>query len=222
METKTRATMDETQARKLADTAFRFLLQMDMVTKASGIANAVIYGPKYNESLWSNPSHWLKAAVLDQYTIVGSRIALECFFDLIYTADRRERMPGKSKFKTFRKWVVIEGNPYKYFVGHIIKAFEFDREHRQREVHGTSQFAQKILRLEMPDSTERNTPLILQNVLINTWGPLVQTMNNCKPSSISVFEGLGSFSKEYFDSINDSESFDQFIQDIVDQRLSGG
>jgi hypothetical protein len=212
--------MDDQTKRRLADAAFRFLLQFDFLMVSSGITNAVVYGENYHVSLWCSPNHWMRAAVLDQYQIVASRIALECFFDLIYVADRGKRMPVRSKFKAFRKWITQKHNPYKYFVGHIIQAFEFDREHRQREVHGTSRFAQCLLRLQIPDSDERNISHQLTNVLLSVWRPFIEILDGKRPSSISVFDSCDEFATKYFESHDDPDSFDDFICNLLSERMS--
>lgn len=209
----------ESHQRRLVDAAFRFLLQVDMLLVCGEITNSVVYGPGYTENRWSSPSHWMRSAVLSQYEIVASRIALECFFDLIYIADRNERMPGDSKFKEFRKWIVRDSNPYKYFVGHIIQGFEFDRQHRQQEVHGTSRFAQCLLRLQIPDTNELNVSNQLTNVLIGVWHPFVELFDGKQPAGIAVFENLKDFPFEYFQSQDDPNSFDQFIVELLANRL---
>lgn len=213
--------LDEKKARRLADSAFRFLVQMDMLSVSSGISNQVIDGRNYSEAAWQSPKHQLKAAVLDQYQIVASRIALECFFDLIHIADCGERMSsGNGKFKAFRKWVTKPGNPYKYFVGDIIKAFDFDQYYRQKEVHGTSRFPQNLLRLEFPDSEERNISLRLTNILLNVWKPLIQILNETQPNSISIFEEDNGFAELYFSSLKKPENFEAFVKQILEDRFN--
>jgi hypothetical protein len=212
--------MAEPHQRRLVDAAFRFLMQSDLLNVSAGIANAVIYDQNYSNALWASPRHWMRAAVLGQYEIVASRIALECFFDLIYIADQGDRMPGKSKFKAFRTWIVQKNNPYKYFVGHIVRGFEFDREHRQKEVHGTSRFAQSLLRLEIPDSDELNISNQLTNVLLSVWAPFIQILQGNRPSSIDVFDTLQDFPTKYFDAEHNPDSFDQFIVDLLADRFT--
>lgn len=209
---------DETQ-RKLADCAFRFLLQMDLLSVSSGISNDVLYGPSYSEESWKSPKYWMKSAVLKQYSIVASRIALECFFDLIYMADLGKRMDGDSKFKEFKKWILKDKNPFIYFVGHIIKAFEFDRTHRQKEVHGTSRFARSLLTLHKPDFSESNIHHQLTNVLLKIWQPLLQILDGQKPTSISVFDSCDSFATKYFESHSDPNSFVEFIRALMSDKM---
>ncbi len=220
MATKIVASKDEAAKRKLADCAFRYLLQMDLVSVALGISNKVVYGPHYHERIWNSPLHWMRAAALDQYCIVASRIALECFFDLIFMADSGERMAGDSKFKIFKKWILKEQNQFVYFVGHIIRAFEFDRIHRQKEVHGTSRFARSLLTLHKHDHAESNIPNQLTNVLLSVWQPLLQILDNQKPGSIAVFDSCDEFAKRYFEHYSDPASFSQFVRDIIGDKMS--
>jgi len=222
METSSIHDKEEIQQRQIADAAFRFLLQLDMLSVSSGITNKIIYGPDYNEENWKKPLHWIRASVLGQYEIIASRIALECFFDLIYILHQGKRMPGRSKFSRFRTWVSEPENPYKYFVGHIIHAFDFDRKHRQKEVHGTSRFANCLLRLQVPDSEERNIPLQLTGTLMNVWRPLIEILNGKQPSCISVFSSCDDFASKYFESLKnpETETFDAFVQNLLTRHMS--
>ncbi|MGL4488681.1 MAG: hypothetical protein ACRCU5_04465 [Rhizobiaceae bacterium] len=222
LKTKVATIKTDEQQRRLADAAFRFLLQIDFLYVASGIKNDTVYGSGFDEMLLSQPLHRMKSAAIDQYQIIASRIALECFFDLIYMIDRGKRMPpvSKSKFKSFRNWVLEDGNPYKYFVSHIIKGYDFDRNHRQREVHGTSRFAREILRLEQPTQNEEDATLELFKVILNVWHPLITLMNGEKPQGMVVFHGLEDFSRRYFQSHADIEAFDDFVSDLIRNRMT--
>jgi hypothetical protein len=212
--------LDEEVQRRIADATFRFLLQLDLLSVSSGIANREVFGPHYSDDRWASPLHWMKSAVLDQYQIIGSRVALECFFDLMHLVDRGTRMSGDRKFKAFRRWVLEEGNPFSYFVGHIVKAFSFDREHRQAEVHGTSRFARAILTLQKPTGEEQNLPLQLTNVLLSVWHPFLEILDGKKPSSIAVFDGTDNFAKRYFESHEDPEGFAQFLRGLITDRMT--
>ena len=219
LETNIIGKKSELEQRQILDAGFRFLLQMELVEVSSGIANTVVYSSDYTELKWNSPAHWMKAAVLDQYQTIASRISLECLFELFYLIDKNERIKGKSKFKAFRKWILEEDNPYQYFVGHIIEAFHFDRKHRQAEVHGTSRFAQSLLRLQVPDSEERNISNQLTNILLSVWRPLIEILNGSNPSSISVFKSVENFPSKYFEKKNGEEGFQTFIEDIINEKL---
>lgn len=212
--------LGEKRARKLVDAAFRYLLQMDMLSSNLGMMNEMIYRHEKSNS-WQSPRHWTRAAALKQYQIVASRIALECFFDLMHIADRGERMSGNSKFKAFRKWVLATSTPYKYFVGHIIQAFEYDRNLRQKEVHGTSRFSQSILKLEKPDSAELNDFMELYNILLSVWKPLIQIMNDEKLSGI--FNNVGwseNFALEHVESKEYPAEFEAFVKQLIEGRFN--
>ncbi len=220
METKKIRAKDEQYKRRVADAAFRYLLQMDLVSVSAGIANKIVFGPEYTEDRWKSPAHWMRFAVLDQYSIIASRIALECFFDLIFMIGRGERMSGDKKFKEFKKWILADKNPFVYFVGHIVSAFEFDRTHRQKEVHGTSRFARSLLTLHKPESDELNISNQLTNVLLSVWQPLIEILNEQRPSSIAIFDVSGEFAKQYFSSHSDPESFSEFVRELISTKMT--
>jgi hypothetical protein len=219
METKIIRDKGEQFKRRVADSAFRFLLQMDLLSVSAGITNMVVYRPEYTEEQWKSPLHWMRVAVLDQYNIIASRIALECFFDLIFVAVRGERMPGDKKFRAFKKWILADRNPFVYFVGHIVSAFEFDRTHRQKEVHGTSRFARSLLTLHKPDTKELNISNRLENVLLSVWQPLIEILNEKKPSSIATFDSSREFARQYFGSLSDPESFSEFVRELITTKM---
>jgi hypothetical protein len=213
--------LNDSEKISLVDGSFRYLLQMDLIGCAGGFSNALLYNSTYDEiKSWKSPNFRLRDAAIKQYEIVASRIALECFFDLLSLAFNKKRLEGKSKFKSFKKFVLQQENPSKYFVGHVIKAFQFDRDHRQNEVHGTSRFAKSILRLEVPTYEENNLSLGLVNILLGVWTPFLQIMNDEKPNSISVFTGLENFAENYFKSLTAEINFDSFIESLIENNLS--
>lgn len=221
LETKAATQLDEEGKKKLADIAFRFLLQLDLLIVASGIGNKVLYGRAYTDSQWASPAYQMRNAVLGQYQIVASRIALECFFELIHVAHKKKRMDGKSKFRAFKKWVAEPDNPYRYFVGHIIEAFVFDREHRQREIHGTSRFPQRILRLEKPDIQESTKIFDLTNILLNVWSPLIKVMNGKKPNSLPIFDSTEDVADKYFQAEPQDKEFEAVLIDLLERKRQG-
>ena len=205
--------------RRVADATFRFLFQLDLDSVSSGIGNRELYNPAYSEASWRRPSFWLKHSVLAQYQIICSRIALECFFDLLYLIDTGERAMGKSKFRAVRKWITRPGNAFAYFVIHVVNAFEFERKHRQAEVHGTSRFPRFILCLSKPDTQDLNLQHKLTNILLNIWGPLIEIANEQKPKQIATFGDNDSeqFAKLYF--LDDDQSFRDFAERLLESRL---
>ena len=220
MATKTVASKNEESKRKLADCAFRYLLQMDIVSVSSGISNREVYGTSYHENIWNSPLHWMKVASLNQYSIVASRIALECFFDLIYMASCGKRVPGDRKFKAIKNWILKDNPPFVYYVGHIVAAFEFDREYRQHEIHGTSRFKSSLLTLHKPEFLESNISNQLTNILLNVWEPLLKILDGEEPTGMSVFNSCNDFAIRYFERHSDPDGFSQYVRELIKNKMS--
>ncbi len=220
METSLISCKDEQTKRRLADCAFRYLFQMDLVLASLGIWNRISPDYDYTQAYWSSPTYWLRTAALDQYHIIGSRIVLECFFDLIYIVDTGKRMDGKSKFGTFKKWIKEskgKDNPYIYFVGHIARAYEFDRDYRQKEVHGTSRFVHSILKLQKPDSSESDMKFQLTNILSNIWPRLLEILDGNEPNCIGGVDE--EFANRYFSRKENPDDFFSFVCKLMDEKF---
>lgn len=198
---------NEETRRDLAYCAFRYLLQMDLDLSASGISNLV--SSVYMEDQWTSPLYWINSAVLNQYKIIASRIALECFINLIYVAHFNKEMDGDSKFRGFKTWISQSDstNPYIYFIPHIISALKFTRDYRDKEIHGSSRFARSLLRLGKPTSHEQDIQHQLSRTLSQIWPPLLEILNGRKPNSIGGFDSsCEEFAWKYLDSIGDDKS----------------
>ncbi len=172
--------------RKIAYLCFSYLIQFDLGQVGLGISNLVLYRG-FEESKWQSPLFRLKHAALDQYQIVTSRMAFEVFIDLLHVLETGERIETKkSKLRAFKKWLLEPKNPFNYFAHVLIVAYNFDREQRTPEVHGTSKFPRKMLCLQPPSSDEQNNPLHLTNALLNAWLPLLEILNGNRPSSMQI------------------------------------
>jgi hypothetical protein len=200
---------DEKLRRRIADAAYRFLLQMDLVSVASGISNQIMFGAKYSEACWASPWYQMRTAVLGQYRIVASRIALECFFELIHLIDVGERIEGDSKFAKIKRWIQRKSNRFAYFIGHISVAYSFDRDSRQREIHGTSRYAHSVMSLKIPDPEEMNIPNDLESILLNVWSPLLKLLNN---EEIEVVTGPIEFAQLYWGRHSNPEAFEAYVK----------
>lgn len=220
MKTSRVAAMDDTTARGVAYCAFRYLLQQDLLSVGLGIANRELFGPDYDEARWRSPLFRMRAAMLDQYGIVASRIALECFFQLLHMVWTGTEMRGRSKFGAFRKWVLEEGNPFVYFIGLVIDAHEYDRKHRTGEVHGTSKFAKSLLTLATPDSSDLDVPVRLTGALLSTWEPVIQILNGEEPATIAVFASSSEFGAKYFSRTSDPAEFRRYITKLTSELLA--
>ncbi|MCX6348031.1 MAG: hypothetical protein NTV79_00805 [Candidatus Aureabacteria bacterium] len=182
----------DAERRYLVHLFFSFLVQMEMCEVASGIENLFLYDATYHElESWRSPAFRLRHAALWQYQILGSRVAMEIFMDLIHAIDTGKRLnSSKSTFSAFRKWLCNVDNPFVYFAHVLIAAFRFDRKHRTPEAHGSSRVPRRLLLLQVPESKELNEPLQLTNVLSSIWPPLKAILDGRKAQSISLIPGL--------------------------------
>jgi hypothetical protein len=211
--------LPEVQQRRSVDSAFRFLLQMDLCSMASGNMNAICFNRGYSDASWHSPGFQIAHASFVQYRIVGSRIALECFFDLLHILDKGERLPGKRKFKAFRQWMLKDKSRFVYFLGHIVAAHRFDREQRTPEVHATSALVRRILEMRKPDDRVQQATFDLSNVLLSVWQPMLRIMNRERPTTISIFDDAPNFAAAYFGRDDAPESFDGMVRELAERMV---
>jgi hypothetical protein len=177
----------ETEQRKIAYVCFSYLVQLQMESVASGMTNKILYAEKYTEQDWLSPVFRLREGALRQYSTISSRIAFEIFIDLLHIIDTGERLSvKKSKLKSFRGWLKNVNNKFHYFAHVLLAAYEFDRGLRTPEVHGASRLPRRFLTLQMPEFQELNENNKLINTLMNVWRPLIDLLNNVRPTYMHV------------------------------------
>lgn len=187
MATKTISEKTDQEQRKIAYKTFSFLIQLDMGSISIGMQNATLYGPQFSDEKWQSPVFRLKHAVLTQYKVISSRMSFEVFMELLHLIRTGNKIrDGKSKINAFRKWLCAVDNPFHYFAHVLLLAYQFDREQRSPEIHGTSKFPRKLLTLANPSSDDLNEPLQLTNALLNSWNPLIEILNGNRPSSMNI------------------------------------
>jgi hypothetical protein len=180
---------DPIHQRRIAHLCFAFLAQMEMNSVALGIGNQVIYDSAFNENSWRLPTLRLGHAALWQYQVVGTRIAFEVFIDLLHVVETGDRLETrKSKLGAFRRWLKSSDNRFHYFAHILLEAYRFDRQVRTPEVHGTSRLPKQMLTLVAPSSDEQNAKLRLGNVLLSVWAPLIEILNERRPTGMTVFD----------------------------------
>jgi hypothetical protein len=184
---KVRALPDDVQ-RYLAHIAFSYLVQLEMGSVSSGMSNALLYNDKYNEKTsWQSPVFRLRDGAIHQYQIVSSRIAMEIFMDLLYCIDTGQRLEKKkSKLTAFGKWLCNKDNQFHYFAHVLLAAYGFDRGIRTPEVHGTPRLPKRLLLLQKPSHEEMNECHHLSNALSGCWRPLLELLNEKKPSYMNI------------------------------------
>lgn len=216
---------EEPQQRRLAYLTFQFLLQMQYGMATMGAMNALYYDRAGNDpEAHRSPALRITKAALDQYGIISSRIAFECFMELLHFLGERVTIRSrKSKLGTFKKWVAQKNNPYAFFARHLLTALHFDRKHRSPEIHGASKLMRGLLVLGKGDGSVENSRMVLLGALMNVWAPLQQILNGERPTSMSgppeLFDGddwLGAFASGDDDAIDSVLStFDETYRDLA-------
>ena len=190
IETKRVCALSDDVQRHVAHIAFSYLVQLEMGSVASGMRNTLLYNAQYDEKTsWQSPAFRLRDGALDQYQIVSSRIAMEIFMDLLYCIDTGQRLKmKKSKLKAFKKWLCDPDNHFHYFAHILLTAYRFDRGIRTPEVHGTPKTPKRLLVLQKPSHDELNECHHLTNALLGCWRPLVEILDEKKPSYMNISE----------------------------------
>lgn len=174
--------MNESKQREVCYLTFNTLLQMHYTDFAGVISNKFIFGDKYNKcKSWGSPTIQIRTAAINQFTVISSRISMECFMQLLHFLGTGERIKAKkSTFKSFKKWINDAKNPFSYFATHIFRAFVFDRNHRTPEVHAATRLSSKVLMMGKPAFVDLNSYSELENLMLNIWQPLVDILNDGK------------------------------------------
>jgi len=186
--TKKVSVFSDTIQKRIAHIAFAYLVELELNHVSGGFANALLYNSDYDEQTsWLSPTFRLRDGAIRQYEIVSSRIAMEIFMDLLHCIETGDRLKSRrSKLKRFRQWLVDAGNPFYYFAHVLLEAYRFDRNIRTPEIHGTPRLPKKLLLLQHPSHEELNDAHYLSNILSSCWAPLLDLLNNERPSYMQI------------------------------------
>ena len=214
---KTVMQRSEIEIRKIAYLAFSYLTQLELSSISSGFANRILYTESYKPSAWKSPTFRLRDGVISQYQIVCSRIAFEIFIDLLYTIETGNRLTSKkSKLKVFRKWLRDVNNKFHYFAHVLLIAYKFDREIRTPEVHGSSRLPRRLLLLQEPSFEESNQQFRLTNTLLNIWRPLIDILNDIRPTYMQMSQADEEWFAAYMSGDNEAieAKLDEMLNNI--------
>ncbi|MBU6338461.1 MAG: hypothetical protein KGQ36_00590 [Rickettsiales bacterium] len=81
---------------------------------------------------------------------------------------------------------------------------KFKKYFRTPEVHGNSELPDRLLRLEKPSHEENNQPLRLINILSAMWNPLLEILNDMKPSTTAGSGTSPEFGLEWLKAIQEN------------------
>lgn len=210
------ANKPEDERRRIAYVSFGYLAQVQFSSISSGIANRVLFDNEFEVAKWQSPVFRLRHAALTQYQIVCSRIAFEVFIDLLYVIETGQQLNSKkSKMRAIRKWLRSPKNRFHYFAHVLLEAYRFDREHRTPEVHGTSRLPRQILRLQEPSSEDMNSSLHLICALLNSWHPLLDILNERRPTQMQIFDNDQSWFHAFMS--QDDATIEEKLADMLDE-----
>jgi len=207
--------MNDVERRKVCWLAFNLLLQMEYSHYTLGLENAEIYGKLYSEEhTWKSVRKQIKFSALSQFHIISSRIAMECFMQFIhFLGEKKEiKQSQKSTFHGFKKWLLDSNNPFSYFARHTLRTYIFDRTLRSPEVHAGTKLSCRIVKMAKPSKEDKNNITDITNILLNVWRPLLQILNDEKPTSISGTEEDAQWLQKFLS--GDSKEIEDELQDI--------
>lgn len=205
----------EAERRRIAYLCFNFLVQVQMLSVASGMTNKILYTSSYTEKDWCSPVFRLREGALRQCETIGSRIAFEIFIDLLYFIETGKRLETKkSKIGAFRTWLKNVENRFHYFFHVLLAAYRFDRQLRTPEVHGSSRLPRRFLTLQIPTFEELNEHFKLTNTLMHVWRPLIDILNGVRPTYMHIAEAEEEWFHVYL-SGNDDEIEEKLNQILL-------
>ena len=212
LNTKYVKALNEVKQRKICYLTFNTLLQMEYTSFTSEAKNHYIYPNGIVN--WSSSSSQIRNAALTQFSIISSRITMECFMQLLHYLDTGEEIKAKSTFKAFKKWLNNPNNIFSYFATHTLSTFKFDRKYRTSEVHASSKLSSKLLLMGEPDNKEQNDMLKLEGILMNVWQSLVEILNDGKCYSMMGSENF-KWHKAYLHGTDEEK--ESFLKAIFEQ-----
>ena len=208
---------DNDKIRKITDVAFRYLIQLEFFDASVEIGDMVQRSWEAEKTIQSR----IRMASSLQHQVISSRIALECFFDLIKVCGSGERFRGrKGKFISYKKWVTSKRNIYSKFAPLILVGWRFDRMFRSPEVHGTSKLHYAVLHSELESSEKWKIRFALTNGLRMSWGTLLDILNDREGGMWTSLED-GDITEEIFKLNNkDSEELETYLKQIFEDRMT--
>ena len=208
--------LDEKIQRKICYLTFNTLLQMQYTDFTAGASNHYVYRHTSTRTTnWGSPSTQIVNSALTQFSIISSRITMECFMQLVHFIDTGKEINNKSTFKAFKKWLNNENNPFSYFAWYTLRANHFDREYRTPEVHASSKLSSIVLQMKEPDNRESNKRMELHGIFLNLWQPLIEILNGKQCTSIFGQEGASDWLTTYL--YGTGKDKDKFLESIFEQ-----
>jgi hypothetical protein len=173
--TRALQTLPEESRKRALGLFYRAQFQSELCMRHSGLANLHVHQNE-SDTKWESASLQILYAATRQAQIVAARISFECLMEFVYFVEERRLIPSnKSKRSKFREWCCGPSNRFGWLVFYLLVIEKYDREHRSREVHGTSYIAIDAIRcVQWP---RNDSELDALNLMLNIWRFIVQTLN---------------------------------------------
>lgn len=164
---------------------FDLIVQMEYVRSYSGFQNSLPL-PQHEAQPWESPRHMIPFLAQEQAAIVGARIVLERFMDLIHYLATGNELTGRSKFGAFEDWLFdlpVISNWF-YLLPQLPWLRKHDKNFRSAEVHDGSKLKKYLVTLQNIPSELQNEALDLTNLLANLWRNVLPILEGKKATSI--------------------------------------
>lgn len=200
---------------KITDVAFRYLMQLEFFDASVTLGDNAQMQWEENRTI----ENQIMMASSLQHQVICSRIALECFFDLIRVCGSGERFKGNGKFKSYRKWITTEGTPYNKFLPLILVGWRFDRTFRTPEVHGTSRLPYEILNSKLESSDIWKIRFSLNNALRMSWNTLLDIVNEREGGMYVSLEDSDIANEIFRLSKSDTNELEIYLKKMCEERM---
>lgn len=177
---------------KLVWIAFDFILQTEFSASYGEWQNTLHDSILMKQRGWQSPRIQVAYRALTQAQIISSRIEFERLMRFVYYAFEGEELQGDSTYSSFKSWVLSKGSmsSLAYLLPYMSVSRLHDKNFRTAEVHTGSKLKSKILALLPWDTDEEQKAIELRNCIINLWRPIVELLDNRRPSSAVGVPGL--------------------------------
>lgn len=198
---------------------FDLIIQMEYVRSYSGVQNSLPL-PQHEGATWTSPRHLIPFLAQEQASIVGARIVLERFMDLIVFLVTGEELEGGSKFSAFKNWLF--GMPTEsiwfYLIPQLPWLRKHDKDFRTAEVHDGSKLKKYLVTLQNIPTDLQNEALDLTNLLSNLWRNILPILNEQKATSIGGLKPTHD-AKWMTNYLNGDSTELQELKDLVEAEL---
>lgn len=164
---------------------FDLIVQMEYVRSYGDFQNSLPL-PQHHGEPWESPRQMIPFLALEQAAIIGARVVLERFMDLIHYLATGDELRGASKFGAFKDWLFdlpVESIWF-YLLPQLPWLRKHDKNFRSPEIHDGSKLKKYLVTLQNIPNDVQNEALDLTNLLANLWRNVLPILNGERANSI--------------------------------------